>query len=60
MTLEVFNTTGALVAALFENSVEAGRVYKVNFNAEKLARGLYIYTFRVAGRVYSRRLVVAD
>jgi len=47
------------VAALFEKEVEAGITYKIDFDATKLATGVYIYRFNTCDKTYSRKLIIA-
>ena len=49
--LEVFNILGEKVASLVNKVQEAGR-YEVNFDASKLACGIYIYNLK-SGRFSS-------
>jgi len=48
VTLEVFNLLGEKVATLVNGVQQAGR-YEVNFDASKLASGIYVYTISAAG-----------
>ncbi len=40
--LQVYNYTGQKVATLFDNTVVAGKQYKVEFNTDDLPQGVYI------------------
>lgn len=42
-TVEVYSLTGTKVATVFNNEVEAGAIQKVEFNANNLSNGIYIY-----------------
>ena len=57
-TLEVYNTAGAKVAALFESIAETGIVYKVNFDAENLLGGIYVYKLSTASKTITHHLAI--
>jgi hypothetical protein len=40
--LQIYNCTGRKVAALFDNTAEAGKDYKAEFNTSDLDEGVYI------------------
>jgi|GEM_PF-1318388 len=42
VSVQVFEVTGRLVATLFDGYLEAGN-HKINFNAQKLSSGIYLY-----------------
>ncbi|MBI5471337.1 MAG: T9SS type A sorting domain-containing protein [Ignavibacteriae bacterium] len=42
-TIEIYNILGQKVATLFDDVAEAGFYYKVKFNANSLASGVYLY-----------------
>ena len=58
VTIQVFDVSGRLVQTLIEGNMQAGR-HRVNFSAEKLPSGLYIYRMQArslvpgAGAVFS-------
>jgi hypothetical protein len=57
--LEVYNLKGQKIAALFDGYVEAGRTYKVNFDAAQISSGAYIYVFNTGDKSYRKRLIIS-
>jgi photosystem II stability/assembly factor-like uncharacterized protein len=55
--LTVFNTLGQEVATLVEGEMEAGD-HDVNFDASKLASGVYLYRLEAGDFVQARKLVL--
>lgn len=53
VTLKVYDILGSEIATLVDKQLSPG-VYEVNFNAEDLASGLYLYTIK-AGNVYQSK-----
>jgi hypothetical protein len=56
--LTVYNIVGEQVAVLVDGFREKG-VYTINFNAENLPSGLYIYTIDSNGSKQSRKMILA-
>jgi hypothetical protein len=56
-TLRVFNILGQEVATLVDRHLPAGR-YRVNFNANDLASGLYIYTIQSGENRTARKMML--
>ncbi len=44
VTLKVFNAVGSEIAVIFNDKVESGRIYVVNFNGLYLSSGVYFYS----------------
>jgi hypothetical protein len=57
VSIRLFNILGNEVAAIAERRYEAGR-HSVEFNAESLPSGVYIYTMRAGSFSASRKMVV--
>ena len=57
VSLKVFDMLGRQVANLVNATQEAGN-HTVNFNASKLASGMYIYTLRSGNNVMSKKLML--
>ena len=57
ITLKVFNTLGEEVVALLNEFRKADR-YEVNFDASKLASGIYIYQIEAGDFIASRKMMV--
>ena len=57
-SMKVYNVLGQEVAALFEGSADAGKVYTARFNASNLPSGLYFYTLRSAGKLETKRMLL--
>lgn len=56
-TLKVFDVTGRLVATLIDESLAAG-VHRANFDAARLASGVYFYRLDAAKYSMTRKMVV--
>jgi len=57
-SLTVYDLLGRPVATLFDGPAEAGRAYRLVFDAANLASGTYLYRLRFGQEVRSRRLVL--
>jgi photosystem II stability/assembly factor-like uncharacterized protein len=57
VTLEVYNIIGQNVATLVDNELEPGE-YKVNFNAQKLPNGIYLYRLDAGNQVQIKRCTI--
>jgi len=57
-SLKVFNVTGELVANLFNQTVEKGTVYTVNFDASKLNSGVYFAQLSQGSNVKNIKLIL--
>lgn len=55
--LKVYNVLGSEVAEL-ENTIKSAGKYKINFNAENLASGVYYYTIQAGEFFKSRKFVL--
>lgn len=57
--VKVYNQLGVLVATLYDGQVEASRLYKVTFNGQPLANGVYNCQFITNGNVTNQRLLIS-
>ena len=57
VTLKVYNVSGVEVATLVNKNMESGR-YDINFDATKLASGVYFYRLQFGNQVITRKMVV--
>lgn len=57
-SLKVFNVTGEQVANLFNQTVEKGTVYTVNFDASKLNSGVYFAQLSQGSNVKNIKLIL--
>ncbi len=57
VSLKVYNMVGQEVATLV-NGYQAANTYNVNFNASKLASGVYVYELRAGNNVISKKMVL--
>ena len=57
VSLKVFDMLGREVANLVNSTEEAGN-HSVNFNASKLASGLYIYTLKAGNNLMSKKMML--
>lgn len=55
--LEIYNILGQKVATLVNENKSAGN-YKVKFNAEKLASGIYFYKLQMEGFVETKKMIL--
>ncbi len=55
--LQVFDLTGRLVATLVD-SVQPASNYRVGFDAQDLASGMYLYRLQAAGTTITRKMVL--
>ena len=55
--LEVFDLIGRQVATLVDGAVEAGR-HQVNFNAEHLTSGVYLYRLQTDNKIITKKLTL--
>ncbi|MBX2991425.1 MAG: T9SS type A sorting domain-containing protein [Bacteroidetes bacterium] len=56
--LDVWNILGQHVATLFDGVAEPGRFYHVNFDASKVASGVYMYSLQSGNKRDLKKLVV--
>ena len=54
--LKIYNVIGKEIETLVEGYREAG-IYTVNFNAEELASGMYIYSLRTNGFTETKKML---
>ena len=57
VTLKVYNIIGQDVATLVDNELEPGE-YRVNFNAQKLPNGIYLYRLDVGNQIQIKRCTI--
>ncbi len=57
VTLKIYDVLGREVAALVNATKDAGN-YKVNFDASKLASGLYVYTLNAGSFTSSKKMML--
>jgi Secretion system C-terminal sorting domain len=56
--LEVFDMAGAKVADVYNNNMEAGMTYRVDFSVNNLATGIYMFRISQNGNTEMGRLVI--
>ena len=57
-SVEVFSMSGMKIASLFNGEIEAGANYSVEFNAEELPVGIYLYRISNNSKVINGRLIL--
>jgi|GEM_PF-5683958 len=57
VTLKVYNILGQEVAELFDGYQKAG-LYNIDFDASKLASGVYIYRLRSSGLTQTKKMIL--
>lgn len=55
--LSVYNVLGQEVATLVDGFISAGR-HTVNFNAQNLSTGVYIYRMEAAGKIFTQKMLL--
>lgn len=56
VSLKIYNMLGELVASLINNELKEPGNYLVNFNANNLSSGIYIYILRQGGNILPRKM----
>ncbi|NCQ18196.1 MAG: T9SS type A sorting domain-containing protein, partial [Ignavibacteria bacterium] len=57
VTLKIYDVLGNEVAVLVNEEKPAGN-YKIDFDANKLASGIYFYTLRAGNFVQNRKMIL--
>ena len=57
-TLKVYNAMGQEVATLFNDEAVAGVVHQVQFNASKLASGIYFSRLEFGGNMQVKKMML--
>ncbi|MDP2871797.1 MAG: chondroitinase-B domain-containing protein [Bacillota bacterium] len=57
-TLKIFNILGEKVVVLFDGYAEAGKIYRIDFNAESLTSGVYIAKLEFDGKYLKQKLTL--
>ena len=57
VTLKVYDILGREVAALINKNHSSGK-YKINFDAEALTSGLYIYQLKVGNYIQAKKMLL--
>lgn len=56
--LKVYNVLGIEVANLFNETVEAGKIYEINFNASQLSSGVYYYQLSGDNKTEIKKMIL--
>jgi hypothetical protein len=57
-TLEIYNILGQRILTVFDEVVEAGRYYTVQFNGQGLPSGIYFYRLQSANKSDMKKLIL--
>ncbi|HQW23792.1 MAG TPA: T9SS type A sorting domain-containing protein, partial [Bacteroidia bacterium] len=57
-SVEVYSMSGSKIASLYNGTIEAGANYSVEFNAEDIPDGIYIYRIANNSKVINGRLIL--
>lgn len=57
VSLEVYNLLGQKVAVLFDEIATANTIYSIQFNANSLASGIYLYSLRTSNGIDVKKCV---
>jgi len=58
VTLTVYNVLGEQVAVLVDETKSAGN-YRINFTADNLPSGLYLYNLKIGSKSITRKMVLS-
>ncbi len=58
VSVEIFSLNGEKVATLYQGEVNGGQVKRLDFNADKLADGIYVYRIATNDNVYYDKLIL--
>jgi hypothetical protein len=58
-TVEVYSLQGMLIQRLYEDTIEAGKLYSWEFNGSTLPNGLYIGRIKVGRQIFQQKLVLS-
>ena len=58
VTVDVYSLKGEKVAVLFQGNAEANKTYQLEFNADKLVDGVYIYKVSTHDNLYYSKLIL--
>ncbi|MBK7229072.1 MAG: T9SS type A sorting domain-containing protein [Ignavibacteriales bacterium] len=56
VSLEVYNLLGQKVAVLFDEIATANTIYSIQFNANSLASGIYLYSLRTSNGIDVKKM----
>ncbi|MFZ1280862.1 MAG: T9SS type A sorting domain-containing protein [Ignavibacteriaceae bacterium] len=56
VSLEVYNLLGQKVAVLFDEIATANTIYSIQFNANNLASGIYLYSLRTSNGIDVKKM----
>ncbi len=57
VSLKIFNVLGKEVGTLVNTNIEAGK-HSINYNADKLATGMYILRIQIGSFISSKKMVL--
>jgi hypothetical protein len=57
-TVNVYSLAGDKVAEIFEGDIQAGTIYKAEFNAQNLGEGIYIYRIISGDHIVNGKLIL--
>ncbi len=56
--ISIDDLSGKQITVLFENEIEANKVYILEFHGGNLSNGVYLYRLKTQTRIYTKKLVV--
>jgi hypothetical protein len=57
-TVELYNLSGMKVATVFSGTIEADKPYQVNYSAENLNSGTYVYKLITSEKIYFNKIQI--
>jgi len=58
VTLDIFNQQGGKISTLFKGDVDAGVIYKLELDGDKLIDGIYFYRLTTPDKSYNEKVIL--
>ncbi|HRI84585.1 MAG TPA: T9SS type A sorting domain-containing protein, partial [Ignavibacteria bacterium] len=58
ISLNIYNLNGKLIKSILKNEYYEKGKYSINFNADDLSSGVYVYSIKYKKYIYSKRMIL--